>query len=96
MDVESIMNNENDENNTDEITLSIKNFNSDTMPFTVRKDMTIGEFKMKYIEATHPDENARLLFNFNGKKLDEKKTFKDYDIKDGDMIHALIRLSGGY
>ncbi|KAL3091800.1 hypothetical protein niasHS_004516 [Heterodera schachtii] len=54
---------------------------------------TIEEFKAKIerIEGNPPDEQ-RLVFA--GKQLEDGRTLKYYNIRDGDMIHLVLRLCG--
>ena len=85
----------NNETDKEKFTITLKTIQGDAEEFQVEKKMTIKEFGKKYIKEKGFSENTIMLFNFKGKKLDENKTFGDYNITPDDTIHILIRLHGG-
>ena len=88
------MNDEN-ENETGVIMFTVKFPEGAAETLEARKEMTIGEFKQKLSNEKYPMESRMLILHHRGKKLDENKTFEDYNITSEDIIHVLVKLPGG-
>ena len=62
--------------------------------FMVNKDSTIAEFKTR-LEQINWLASRFYYFTFQGKRLDESKTFNEIGISDGATIQLICRILGG-
>ena len=79
----------------EQVTVNVKNVNGEVLSYEIKTSDKIGGLIETYKKDIGSDKNAKVIFSFQGKILDEKSTFADNNINSDDTIHSLIRLKGG-
>lgn len=77
-------------------TVNIKNVNGEVLSYEVKQSDRIGSLIDTYKKDIGTDRNAKVIFSFQGKILDDNSTFSANNINSDDTIHSLIRLKGGF
>jgi uncharacterized ubiquitin-like protein YukD len=80
------------DNKEEKITIHCKFLTGTSVTQTVSRDTTIEDVK-KGVEEKEGISHKSLWLIHSAKLLENDKTLKDYDIKNGDYLNILLRLS---
>merc|ERR1712032_1232183 len=72
----------------------VKTLTGTTITIDLGEDATVADVKELIIREEGIDYNQQRLLA-SGKVLDDKKTVKDYDIKEGAVVDLVINMQGG-
>lgn len=93
--IQDFRNNNNKTNSDEQIQILVKDIQDKTLVLLVNKNDTILTLKKKIRDRNAIPEHEQRLIYMAKQLNDDTKTISDYDIKEHNTIHLLMRLRGG-
>ena len=82
-------------NNTNTFTIFVKRLTGTVVKLTVTPDTSIAQVKEMFRESQGIPTSQQTLI-LGGKQLSDGEKMKDLNITDQTIIHAVLRLPGGF